>query len=249
VLKEGVGEDFGNKERIAKLLRFVSTASEGDLPDVALADYVGRMKEGQDKIYFITADSLSAARNSPHLEVFKKKGVEVLLLTDRVDEWVTGSLTEFDGKQLQSVAKGALDLGALEDDADKEAQKQVEEAAKPVVELVQKALGERVKDVRATARLTDSPACLVVGEHEMSAHLERMLKAAGQPVPEGSKPTLEINPEHVLVKRLAAESDDSRREDLAHVLYDQALLAEGGKLEDPATFVKRINKLMLELSV
>ena len=249
VLKEGVGEDFGNKERIAKLLRFVSTASEGDVPDVALADYVGRMKEGQDKIYFITADNLSAARNSPHLEVFKKKGVEVLLLTDRVDEWVTGSLTEFDGKQLQSVAKGALDLGALEDDADKEAQKQVEEAAKPVVELVQKALGERVKDVRATARLTDSPACLVVGEHEMSAHLERMLKAAGQPVPEGSKPTLEINPEHVLVKRLAAESDDSRREDLAHVLYDQALLAEGGKLEDPATFVKRINKLMLELSV
>ncbi|KMJ52956.1 heat shock protein 90 [Vogesella sp. EB] len=249
VLKEGVGEDFANKERIAKLLRFVSTASEGDVPDVSLADYVGRMKEGQDKIYFITADSLSAARNSPHLEVFKKKGVEVLLLTDRVDEWVTGSLTEFDGKQLQSVAKGALDLGALEDDADKEAQKQVEEAAKPVVELVQKALGERVKDVRATARLTDSPACLVVGEHEMSAHLERMLKAAGQPVPEGSKPTLEINPEHVLVKRLAAESDDSRREDLAHVLYDQALLAEGGKLEDPATFVKRINKLMLELSI
>lgn len=249
VLKEGVGEDFANKERIAKLLRFVSTTSEGDVPDVSLADYASRMKEGQDKIYFITADTLSAARNSPHLEVFKKKGVEVLLLTDRVDEWVTGSLTEFDGKQLQSVAKGALDLGALEDEADKAAQKLVEEAAKPVVELVQKALGERVKDVRATARLTDSPACLVVGEHEMSAHLERMLKAAGQPVPEGSKPTLEINPEHVLVKRLAAESDDSRREDLAHVLYDQALLAEGGKLEDPATFVKRINKLMLELSV
>ncbi len=206
------------------------------------------MKEGQDKIYFITADTLSAARNSPHLEVFKKKGVEVLLLTDRVDEWVTGSLTEFDGKKLQSVAKGALDLGALEDDADKEAQKQVEEAAKPVVELVQKALGQRVKDVRATARLTDSPACLVVGEQDMSAHLERMLKAAGQPVPEGAKPTLEINPEHVLVKRLAAESDDGRREDLANVLYDQALLAEGGKLEDPAAFVKRINKLMLELS-
>lgn len=248
VLKEGVGEDFGNKDRIAKLLRFVSTTSEGDVPAVSLADYVGRMKEGQDKIYFITADTLSAARNSPHLEVFKKKGVEVLLLTDRVDEWVTGSLTEFDGKKLQSVAKGALDLGALEDEADKEAQKQVEEAAKPVVELVQKALGERVKDVRATARLTDSPACLVVGEHDMSAHLERMLKAAGQPVPEGAKPTLEINPEHVLVKRLASESDDNRREDLANVLYDQALLAEGGKLEDPAAFVKRINKLMLELS-
>ncbi|MFC3534043.1 molecular chaperone HtpG [Vogesella facilis] len=248
VLKEGVGEDFANKERIAKLLRFVSTASEGDVPAVSLGDYVGRMKEGQDKIYFITADSLSAARNSPHLEVFKKKGVEVLLLTDRVDEWVSGSLTEFDGKKLQSVAKGALDLGALEDEADKAAQKQVEEAAKPLVELVQKALGQRVQEVRATARLTDSPACLVVGEHDMSAHLERMLKAAGQPVPEGAKPTLEINPEHVLVKRLAAESDDGRREDLAHVLYDQALLAEGGKLEDPAAFVKRINKLMLELS-
>lgn len=248
VLKEGVGEDFANKERIAKLLRFVSTSSEGDVPTVSLSDYVGRMKEGQDKIYFITADTLSAARNSPHLEVFKKKGVEVLLLTDRVDEWVTGSLTEFDGKKLQSVAKGALDLGALEDEADKAAQKQVEEAAKPLVELVQKALGERVQDVRATARLTDSPACLVVGEHDMSAHLERMLKAAGQPVPEGAKPTLEINPEHVLVKRLAAESDEGRREDLAHVLYDQALLAEGGKLEDPAAFVKRINKLMLELS-
>ncbi|SCK06267.1 molecular chaperone HtpG [Vogesella sp. LIG4] len=248
VLKEGVGEDFANKERIAKLLRFVSTASEGDVPAVSLGDYVGRMKEGQDKLYFITADSLSAARNSPHLEVFKKKGVEVLLLTDRVDEWVSGSLTEFDGKKLQSVAKGALDLGALEDEADKAAQKQVEEAAKPLVELVQKALGQRVQEVRATARLTDSPACLVVGEHDMSAHLERMLKAAGQPVPEGAKPTLEINPEHVLVKRLAAESDDGRREDLAHVLYDQALLAEGGKLEDPAAFVKRINKLMLELS-
>ncbi|CUA81527.1 MULTISPECIES: molecular chaperone HtpG [Gulbenkiania] len=248
VLKEGVGEDFANKERIAKLLRFVSTVSESDVPEISLSDYIGRMKDGQDKIYYITADTLSAARNSPHLEVFKKKGVEVLLLTDRVDEWVVGSLTEFDGKKLQSVAKGALDLGALEDEADKEAQKQVEEAAKPVVELVQKALGERVEAVRATARLTDSPACLVVGEHDMSAHLERLLKQAGQPVPEGTKPTLEINPEHVLVKRLAEEQDEARRTDLAHVLYDQALLAEGGKLDDPATFVKRINKLMLELS-
>ncbi|WP_434629385.1 molecular chaperone HtpG [Chromobacterium sp. CV08] len=247
VLKEGVGEDFANKERIAKLLRFTSTASEGAEPTVTLADYVGRMKEGQDKIYYITADTLAAAKNSPHLEVFKKKGVEVLLLTDRVDEWVTGSLFEFDGKALQSVAKGALDLGALEDEADKEAQKQVEEASKPVVEKVQKALGEQVKEVRATARLTESPACLVAGEHDMSAHLERMLKAAGQNV-EGSKPTLEINPEHVLVKKLADETDEIRAADLAQVLYDQALLAEGGKLEDPASFVKRINKLMLELS-
>ncbi|MEO2216164.1 molecular chaperone HtpG [Chromobacterium vaccinii] len=247
VLKEGVGEDHANKERIAKLLRFVSTTSEGVEPTVSLADYIGRMKEGQDKIYFITADTLAAAKNSPHLEVFKKKGVEVLLLVDRVDEWVTGSLFEFDGKALQSVAKGALDLGALEDEADKEAQKQVEEASKPVVEKVQKALGEQVKEVRATARLTESPACLVAGEHDMSAHLERMLKAAGQKV-EGSKPTLEINPEHVLVKKLAGEADEARAADLAQVLYDQALLAEGGKLEDPASFVKRINKLMLELS-
>ncbi|WP_293766252.1 molecular chaperone HtpG [uncultured Aquitalea sp.] len=247
VLKEGVGEDFANKDRIAKLLRFVSTESEGDEPAVSLADYVGRMKDGQEKIYFITADTLAAARNSPHLEVFRKKGVEVLLLTDRVDEWVAGSLTEFDGKALQSVAKGELDLGKLEDEADKEAQKQAEEAARPVVEKVRNALGERVKEVRATARLTDSPACLVAGEHDMSAHLERMLKAAGQPV-EGSKPTLEINPEHVLVQRLASEADEARAADLAQVLYDQALLAEGGKLEDPASFVKRINKLMLELS-
>ncbi|MGR2662803.1 molecular chaperone HtpG [Chromobacterium haemolyticum] len=247
VLKEGVGEDMANKERIAKLLRFVSTASEGTEPTVTLSDYVARMKEGQDKIYYITADTLAAAKNSPHLEVFKKKGVEVLLLTDRVDEWVVGSLFEFDGKALQSVAKGALDLGALEDEADKEAQKQVEESAKPVVEKVQKALADRVKDVRATARLTESPACLVAGEHDMSAHLERMLKAAGQKV-EASKPTLEINPEHVLVKKLADEADEARASDLAQVLYDQALLAEGGKLEDPAAFVKRINKLMLELS-
>ncbi|MDF0604462.1 molecular chaperone HtpG [Neisseriaceae bacterium TC5R-5] len=247
VLKEGVGEDHTNKERIAKLLRFVSTHSEGSEPTVTLADYVSRMKEGQEKIYYITADTLAAAKNSPHLEVFKKKGVEVLLLIDRVDEWSVGSLFDFDGKPLQSVAKGALDLGALEDEADKEAQKQAEESAKPVVEKVQKALGEKVKEVRATARLTDSPACLVAGEHDMSAHLERMLKAAGQSV-SNNKPTLEINPEHVLVKKLAEEVDEERANDLAEVLYEQALLAEGGKLEDPATFVKRINKLMLELS-
>ncbi|MBI3146673.1 MAG: molecular chaperone HtpG [Pseudogulbenkiania sp.] len=248
VLKEGVGEDFANKERIAKLLRFVSTASEGDQPTVSLADYVARMKEGQEKIYYITAETLAAARNSPHLEVFKKKGVEVLLLTDRVDEWVSASLHEFDGKPLQSVAKGALDLGKLEDEQDKAAQQQAEEAAKPVVERIKSALAERVQDVRATARLTDSPACLVVGEHDMSAHLERLLKAAGQSVPQAAKPTLEINPEHVLLKRLAEEQDEARASDLAQVLYDQALLAEGGKLDDPASFVKRINKLLLELS-
>jgi molecular chaperone HtpG len=247
VLKEGVGEDFANKDRIAKLLRFNSTASEGDVADVSLAAYVERMKEGQDKIYFITAESLSAARNSPHLEVFKKKGIEVLLLTDRVDEWVSSNLSEFEGKSLQSVAKGELDLGALEDEADKQAQQQAEEAAKPVVGRISAALGDKVKEVRATARLTDSPACLVVGENDMSANLERLLKSVGQDVPE-IKPILEINPEHVLVKRLSDEQDESRAADLAHVLYDQALLAEGGKLDDPASFVKRINRLMLELS-
>jgi len=247
VLKEGVGEDFANKERIAKLLRFSSSTSEGEQADVSLAAYLERMKPGQDKIYYITAETPAAARNSPHLEVFKKKGVEVLLLTDRVDEWVTTSLTEFEGKALQSVAKGELDLGALEDEADKQAQQQAEEAAKPVISRISATLAGKVKEVRATARLTDSPACLVVGEHDMSANLERLLKSAGQDVPE-IKPILEINPEHVLLKRLAEEQDESRAADLAYVLYDQALLAEGGKLDDPATFVKRINRLMLELS-
>ena len=247
VLKEGVGEDFANKARIAKLLRFASTHEDGAEPKVSLADYVSRMQSGQDKIYYITADSRAAALGSPHLEVFRKKGVEVLLLTDRVDEWVTASLTEFDGKPLVSVAKGALDLGELENESDKAAQKEAEEAARPLAERISALLGDAVKEVRPTARLTDSPACLVVGEHEMSAHLERLLKQAGQDVPH-AKPVLEINPGHMLVKRLAAEGDDARAADLAHVLFDQALLAEGGKLEDPAAFVHRINRLMLELS-
>ena len=247
VLKEGVGEDFANKERIAKLVRFHSTTGEGDEPTVSLDDYVARMKPGQEKIYFLTADKLSAARNSPHMEVFRKKGIEVLLLVDRVDEWMTGSLTAYDGKSLQSIAKGELDLGALEDETDKAAQQQAEASAAPVVSRISKTLGEKVKEVRATARLTDSPACLVVGEHDMSAHLERLLKSVGQNVPE-VRPILEINPEHVLVQRLDQEQDEQRAADLAHVLYDQALLAEGGKLEDPVSFVKRINRLMLELS-
>lgn len=247
VLKEGVGEDLANQERIARLLRFHSTAAEAEAAEVSLADYVSRMKPGQDKIYYITADTLSAARNSPHLEVFKKKGIEVLLLADRVDEWVSNSLTEFDGKALQSVAKGELDLGALEDEADKQAQHQAEEAARPMIDRIAGVLGDKVKEVRATARLTDSPACLVVGEHDMSAHLERLLKSVGQEVPV-IKPTLEINPDHVLLKRLADEQDESRAADMAEVLYDQALLAEGGKLDDPAAFVKRVNRLLLELS-
>ncbi|AXK39555.1 molecular chaperone HtpG [Crenobacter cavernae] len=245
VLKEGVGEDFSNKERIAKLLRFSTTAS--DEQAVSLADYVGRMKDGQDKIYYITADTQAAAKHSPHLEVFRKKGIEVLLLTDRVDEWLAAHLTEFDGKPLVSVAKGELDLGKLEDEADKAAQQAAETAARPVIAKLKGVLGDKVAEVRATARLTDSPACLVNPEHGMSSHLERLLKSAGQDVP-SSKPTLEINPEHLLVQRLAAEQDGERIGDLAEVLFDQALLAEGGKLDDPAGFVKRVNKLMLELS-
>ena len=245
VLKEGVGEDFANKDKIAGLLRFAST--QLDTPDevVSLADYIGRMKEGQDKIYFVTAETFNAAKNSPHLEVFRKKGIEVLLLTDRVDEWVTGNLTEFDGKALVSVAKGGLDLGALEDEAEKQ---EVEKAADEYKELLDKmkaSLGERVKDVKVTLRLTDSPACLVADEHDLGMNLARILKAAGQNAPV-SKPILEINPSHPAVLRLKYE--DKHFDDWAAVLFDQALLAEGGALDDPATFVKRINQLMLAMS-
>lgn len=249
VLKEGVGEDFANQARIAGLLRFASTNSEDDAQTVSLADYVGRMKPDQEKIYYITADTSAAGRNSPHLEVFKKKGVEVLLLTDRIDEWVIGSLHQFQEKSLQSVAKGELNLGKLEDEADKQTQQALNETARPVIERIRAVLEKdnKVKEVRATGRLTESPACLVVGEHDMSANLERLLKSVGQKI-ESTKPTLEINPDHILVKRLADEQDEQRAADLAHVLYDQALLAEGGKLDDPATFVKRVNRLMLELS-
>jgi len=240
-----VGEDFANKDKIAGLLRFASTKL--DTPDevVSLADYIGRMKEGQDKIYFVTAETFNAAKNSPHLEVFRKKGIEVLLLTDRVDEWVTGNLTEFDGKAMVSVAKGGLDLGALEDEAEKQ---EVEKAADEYKELVDKmkaSLGERVKDVKVTLRLTDSPACLVADEHDLGMNLARILKAAGQNAPV-SKPILEINPNHPAVLRLKYE--DKHFDDWAAVLFDQALLAEGGTLDDPATFVKRINQLMMAMS-
>ena len=245
VLKEGVGEDFANKDKIAGLLRFAST--KADTPDevVSLADYIGRMKEGQDKIYYVTAETFNAAKNSPHLEVFRKKGIEVLLLSDRVDEWVTGNLTEFDGKPLVSVAKGGLDLGALEDEAEK---KEAEKAADEYKELLDKmkaSLGERVKDVKVTLRLTDSPACLVADEHDLGMNLARILKAAGQNAP-ASKPILEINPSHPAVLRLKYE--EKNFDDWAAVLFDQALLAEGGTLDDPATFVKRVNQLMLAMS-
>jgi molecular chaperone HtpG len=243
VLKEGVGEDFANKEKIAGLLRFASTHADDESQVVSLKDYIARMKDGQDKIYYITADSFAAAKHSPHLEIFRKKGIEVLLMSDRVDEWLLGSLTEFDGKKLQSVAKGDLDLGKLEDEAEKEQQKKVEDEFKSLIERIQATLGESVKEVRVTHRLTDSPACLVSGENELSGNLERMLKAAGQKTPE-SKPVLEINPQHALVEKLNSETSEDRFKDWAHLLFDQALLAEGGQLEDPASFVRRMNTLL-----
>ena len=244
VFKEGMGEDFANKERISKLARFSSTHVESGEQSVSFADYVSRMKHGQEKIYYVTGDSLTAAKNSPHLEVFKKKNIEVLLLTDSVDEWWLGSVDEFDGKKLQSVAKGDLDLGALADEEQQKATEKIAEELKPLIEKIKTALGERVKEVRVTHRLTESPACLVVDDHELSGNLERMLKAAGQKV-NAVKPILEINPEHALVKKIQAEESVSRFDDLALVMFEQSLLAEGGQLEDPAGFVKRVNQLML----
>jgi len=245
VLKEGVGEDSGNKDRIAKLLRFASTVNESNEQTVSFADYIGRMKEGQDKIYYVTADNYSAAKNSPHLEIFRKKGVEVILMTDRVDEWMLSFLSEFEGKELVSVAKGGLDLGALEDEAEKKEHLEVEAGYKELVESMKGALGEKAKDVRVTFRLTDSPACLVADDNELSGNLLRMLKAAGQEAPE-SKPILEINPNHPLVTRLKYEdASGARFGDWAHILFDQAALAEGGSLPDPASFVKRLNEMLL----
>ncbi|MBQ0932356.1 molecular chaperone HtpG [Ideonella sp. 4Y16] len=237
VLKEGVGEDFANQERLAKLLRFASThADEG----VSFADYVGRMKEGQKAIYVITADSLAAAKSSPQLEVFRKKGIEVLLLTDRVDEWLLSHLYEFDGHPIQSVAKGAVDLGELQDEEEKKQVEAATEAFKPTLERLQAALKDRAKEVRVSSRLVDSPACVVADEGGMSAHLARMLKQAGQAAP-ASLPILEVNPEHALVKQLAT---DPRFDDLAQILFDQAVLADGGQLDDPAAYVKRVTALL-----
>ena len=238
VLKEGVGEDHANPERLAKLLRFTSTHADAG---VSFADYVKRMKEGQEPIYYITADSIAAARSSPQLEIFRKKGIEVLLLIDRVDEWLLSHLHEFDGHALQSVARGAVDLGTLQDEAEKKQAEEVATAFKPVLDRLKEALKERAKDVRVTTRLVDSPACLVSEEGDMSGHLARLLKQAGQSAPK-SLPILEVNAEHVLVKRL---QDSADFDDLAHILFDQALLAEGGQLEDPAAYVKRVNALLM----
>jgi len=247
VMKEGPAEDFANKEKIAGLLRFVSTKSEGDAQTVSLDDYIGRMADKQDKIYYITADSLSAGRNSPHLEIFKKKDIEVLLLTDKVDEWLVSHLSEFKGKRLQSVAKGQLDLGELEDKEEKEKADKAAEEHKDLLARVKSALGDTVTEVRVSTRLAESPACLVVGDYDMSQNMARILKQMGQDAPMPT-PVMELNLEHPLVSRLEGEGDEGRFGELARVLFDQALLAEGGQLDDPAGFVHRLNKLMLDLS-
>src|SRR5690554_4774617 len=247
VLKEGPAEDFANREKIAKLLRFSSTHTDKSDQDQSLEDYVSRMKEGQEKIYYIAAENFNTAKSSPHLEVFRKKGIEVLLLTDRVDEWLMSHLAEFDSKSFQDVGKGELDLGKLENEEDKQAQEKVAEQLKPLLERVKSALDEQVAEVRITHRLTDSPACVVVAEHDMGAQMRRILESAGQKVPD-SKPIFELNPEHPLVKKLEQESNEIRFGDLAHVLFDQANLAEGAQLQDPAAYVQRLNKLLLELS-
>ena len=239
VLKEGLGEDFGNRERLAKLLRFASTSS--DEVSVSLADYKARMKEGQEAIYYITADTLAAAKHSPQLEVFKKKGIEVLLMTDRVDEWALNFMHDFDGTPMQSVAKGAFDLGSLQDEEEKKAAEEAAETFKPLLAKLKEALKDKAEDVRVTSRLVDSPACLVVTDNGMSMQLARMLKQAGQEAPE-SKPVLEVNPEHALVKKLEGSV---HFHDLANILFDQALLAEGGMPADPAAYVRRVNALLV----
>lgn len=242
VLKEGLGEDFANRERLAKLLRFASSTS--DNANVSFADYKARMKDGQDAIYYITADTLAAAKNSPQLEIFRKKGIEVLLMADRVDEWALNYLHDFDGTPLQSVAKGAVNLGKLQDEDEKKAAEEAQTRFKPILDKLKEALKDKATDVRATSRLVDSPACLVVQDGDMSTQLARMLKQAGQAAPE-VKPILEINAQHALVKKLESTSDASTFDDLAHILFDQALLAEGGMPADPAAYVKRVNALLV----
>lgn len=247
VLKEGPAEDFANKEKIAGLLRFATTKSESDKQDQSLASYIERMNDGQDKIYYVAADNYHTAKNSPHLEVFAKKGIEVLLLSDRIDEWLMSHLMEFDGKQFQDVAKGALDLGELDNEEEKEEQEKVEQEFKGLVERIKEVVGEQVEEVRMTTRLTDSPACLVVKDDDMGMQMRRILESAGQAVPD-AKRIFELNPEHPLVVKLNDEPDMDRFKELTLVLYDQSMLAEGSQLEEPASYVKRLNKLLLELS-
>jgi len=247
VLKEGPAEDMANKEAVAKLLRFASTHEDASVQNVALAEYIERMKEGQDKIYYVVADSFEAAKNSPHLEVFRKKGIEVLLLSDRIDEWLVSHLTEFDGKQLQSVTRGGLDLGDMEDEESKEAQEKLEQEFDSVVSRIKDALEGKVKDVKLSQRLTDSPACIVTDEHDMSTQMMKLMQSVGQEVPD-TLPIFEINGEHDLVRHVADEQDDEQFKQWVDVLFEQAMLAERGSLKDPASFVSRLNKLMLSLT-
>ncbi|WP_330924699.1 molecular chaperone HtpG [Candidatus Sororendozoicomonas aggregata] len=247
VLKEGPAEDFANREKVARLLRFATTAGQGSTQDQSLTGYVERMKEGQDKIYYICAETYNAAANSPHLEVFRKKGIEVLLLSDRVDEWLVSHLNEFDGKQLADIGRGDLDLGKLDDEADKKAQEEVAKETEDLIKRIKDTLKEDVEEVRVTNRLTDSPACLVVGQHDMGAQMRQIMEAAGQAVPT-SKPIFEINPAHPLIVKLDQEADEDRFADLVKVVFDQANLAAGGKLDDPASYVHRLNKLLLEMA-
>ncbi|MBD7955223.1 molecular chaperone HtpG [Stenotrophomonas sp. Sa5BUN4] len=247
VLKEGPAEDYNNREKVAGLLRFASTRGEGDAQTVSLADYLARMAEGQDKIYYLTGESYTQVRNSPHLEVFRKKGIEVLLLTDRIDEWLMGYLTDFDGKRFVDIARGDLDLGALESEEDKQAQESAAKDKQALVERLKAALGDDVAEVRVSHRLTDSPAVLAIGEQDLGLQMRQILEASGQKVPE-SKPVLEINPGHPLIAKLDAEADGERFDDLGRVLFDQAALAAGDSLKDPGAYVARLNKLLLELS-
>lgn len=247
VMKEGPAEDYENREKIAKLLRFSTTHTDSDKQEVSLDDYVSRMKEGQDKIYYVTAENFLAAKNSPHLEIFRKKGIEVLLLTDNVDEWLVSHFTEFEGKHIQSVAKGDLDDKVLESEEDKKAEEKHKDEFASVIEHVKKVLGEKVKEVRITHRLTISPACIVADVYDMNMNMQRILQSVGQPMPE-SKPIFELNPDHTIVKRLKDETDDDRFAEWTEILFDQSVLAEGGQLKDPATFVSRLNKLLLELA-
>ncbi len=244
VLKEGIGEDFNNREQLTRLYRFSSTHTDSEVQNVSLADYISRMQEGQDKIFYTVAETFASAKNSPHLEIFRKKGIEVLLLSDRVDEWVMSHLTEFEGKSFQPINKGEIDLGGMDSEEEKAEQEEISAEFDSVLKQVKTVLGESIADARLTYRLTGSPACVVVGEQDMGAHMQRLLKAAGQHLPE-SKPILELNPEHLLVKRLQDEQDDEKFAELTWVLFEQSILAEGGHLEDPATFVKRLNALML----
>jgi len=247
VLKEGPAEDFNNREKVAGLLRFASTRGDGDAQGVSLADYLGRMVEGQDRIYYLTGESYSQVRNSPHLEVFRKKGIEVLLLTDRIDEWLMGYLTDFDGKRFVDIARGDLDLGALESEEDKQAQESAAKEKQALVERLKATLGDEVAEVRVSHRLTDSPAVLAIGEQDLGLQMRQILEASGQKVPD-SKPVLEINPGHPLIAKLDAEADGARFDDLGRVLFDQAALAAGDSLKDPGAYVARLNKLLLELS-